>query len=225
MDYLIVAATVLEIQPLLEKWNLRTPNKGEITTVHYFNDHTATILIGGVGMMEMAYYLGKTFILQRFDVVINMGIAGSFDDQFPLGSLVVVKSQQYADLGATNANGFQDFYETGLLQPNASPFSEGIIQCQHTNILKTYHLPEVKAISVNTVSGNALQIELLQKKYQPQIEVMEGIAVHFACRLNDIPYVELRAISNKVEERDTTKWQINEAIAAVNDFVVEWMGK
>ncbi len=225
MDYLIVAATVLEVKPLLEKWNLRTPKKGELTSVYYFNDDSATIFIGGVGMMEMAYYLGRAFILQRFDFVVHLGIAGSFDPIFQLGSLVLVKSQQHADLGATNASGFQDFFETGLLNPNATPFKEGVIYCDHTTTLNAYHLPEVKGISVNNVSGNAHQIEIIQQKYQPQIEVMEGIAVHFACHLDEIPYVELRAISNRVEERDTSKWQISEAVTALNQFVIDWLVK
>jgi futalosine hydrolase len=223
MDYLIVAATVEEIEPLLVKWNVRRPAKGEITSIYYFNDHTATILIGGIGMMEMAYHLGRTFILQRFDFVIHLGIAGSFDPTISLCDLVVVKSQQYADLGASTADSFIDFFENGLLNPNAEPFEKGVINCRHTDILKDFNLKEVKGISVNQVTGNWQQIERIQQKYQPQIEVMEGIAVHYACQLDRIPYVEIRAISNKVEERDTSKWQIKEAVAALNEFVARWL--
>ncbi len=221
MDYLIVAATVLEVKPLLDRWDLEEPNVGE-STIYQVDNNSVTFLIGGVGMMSMSYHIGRKLQQQQYDLVLNVGIAGSFDESYDIGSLVVVKSQQYADLGASSPSKYEDFFEMGFLNPNEFPFEDAKIYCPDLSYLKDYVLPEVTSISVNTVSGKKGQIERHKQKYHPQIEVMEGIAVHYACRLNETPYLEIRAISNMVEVRDKTKWRIKEAIENLNDFLVEW---
>lgn len=221
MNYLIVSATVLEVKPLLDHWDLESPNIGE-TTVYEVNDHSVTFLIGGIGMMAMAFNLGVVLQTEKFDLVMNVGIAGSFKENLEIGDLVVVKSQCYADLGASNADGYEDVFELGLLNENEFPFDNCQIVCEHISLLNDYVFPEVTAISVNNVSGNSSQIELLENKYNPQIEVMEGIAVHYACSMMDVPYLEIRAISNYVEVRNKENWKIKEAIETLNDFLIEW---
>jgi futalosine hydrolase len=44
---------------------------------------------------------------------------------------------------------------------------------------------------------------------------MEGFGVLRAAALARVPAVELRAVSNAVGERDRTRWQIDEALAAL----------
>lgn len=221
MDYLIVAATVLEVKPLLDRWDLEEPAVGE-STIYNVRNHSVTFLIGGIGMMSMSYHLGRKLLEQTYDLVLNVGIAGSFDSNFDIGSLVVVKSQQFADLGASSPQKFEDVFEMGFIDANQEPFENGKIECPDLSFVKDYELPEAAGVSVNNVSGRKEQIEIIQQKYAPQIEVMEGIAVHYACRLNEVPYLEIRAISNMVEVRDKSKWRIKEAIETLNDFLVEW---
>ena len=44
---------------------------------------------------------------------------------------------------------------------------------------------------------------------------MEGAAVAMVCQSLDIPCAELRCISNMVDDRDTSKWQLVEAIEKI----------
>jgi futalosine hydrolase len=54
---------------------------------------------------------------------------------------------------------------------------------------------------------------------------MEGAALHFVCLKNQIPFIQFRAISNRVEIRNRNSWKVQEALAAlhpaVQDFVLK----
>lgn len=52
-----------------------------------------------------------------------------------------------------------------------------------------------------------------------EIEAMEGFAVLRACQLARVPALEVRVISNAIEERDRTKWQFEEAFGVVHALV------
>jgi futalosine hydrolase len=47
------------------------------------------------------------------------------------------------------------------------------------------------------------------------VEAMEGFAVLRAAQLAGIPAVEVRAVSNEIEEPDRTRWRFDDAFAAV----------
>jgi futalosine hydrolase len=44
---------------------------------------------------------------------------------------------------------------------------------------------------------------------------MEGFAVLRACELAGIPAVEVRAVSNEIEEEDRSRWRFEDALAAL----------
>jgi futalosine hydrolase len=48
----------------------------------------------------------------------------------------------------------------------------------------------------------------LQSRFSPDIETMESAAFFYVCLQEKIPFLALRAISNKVEPRDKSKWNI-----------------
>ena len=50
---------------------------------------------------------------------------------------------------------------------------------------------------------------------------MEGAAFHYVCLMKNIPFLQLRAVSNYIGERDKSKWKIAEAIEEVNKACVE----
>ena len=97
MKPLIVAATTFEIQaiiPLLEQKQI-------------------PYLITGVGMTATAYALGKTLALDSsISLVINVGIAGSFDREINLGEVVSIYADSFYELGAEDADDF--IFRTGI---------------------------------------------------------------------------------------------------------------
>lgn len=69
-------------------------------------------------------------------------------------------------------------------------------------------LPEAQAASIGTTAfvGGGIACD---------VEAMEGFAVLRAAALAEVPAVEVRTISNAVAETDRTRWQIQEALAAL----------
>ena len=54
------------------------------------------------------------------------------------------------------------------------------------------------------------------RRFQPQVESMEGAAFMYACATADVPFAHVRAVSNFVEPRNRAAWKIQEAIAALD---------
>jgi futalosine hydrolase len=48
---------------------------------------------------------------------------------------------------------------------------------------------------------------------------MEGFGVLRAAALAGVPAVELRAISNAVDERDRSRWRLDDALAALQEAI------
>jgi futalosine hydrolase len=58
------------------------------------------------------------------------------------------------------------------------------------------------------VHGNEESIREIEKRTPAQVESMEGAAFLYACRLENVPCMQIRAISNYVEKRNRSKWKI-----------------
>ena len=79
-------------------------------------------------------------------------------------------------------------------------------------------LKDVKGITVNTIHGNDISISKVIELYDPTIESMEGASFFAACDNNINNYLQIRAISNYVEKRDKSKWQMPLAIKNLNEL-------
>ena len=183
MKILIVAATEKEISLL------RTLS----------TDAKTDFLITGIGMVSTAYALSKKLQEIKYDLVLNCGLAGSFDHSLPLGEVVQVIEDVFSELGAEDGNNFLSIEKIGLQGKDtfySNYFNSGI------NFL------QVKSITVNTVHGNSDSISNVQNRLQPQLESMEGAAVFFVCEKENIHCIQLRAVSNYVENRNKSAWNI-----------------
>jgi futalosine hydrolase len=217
MKILIVSATAFEIAPLqlqLKEYF------SEVQPFQYKRDDLEIFtLITGVGMTATAFALGRMLGGEiTFDLVLNLGIAGAFDRNLQLGQVVQVASEQFGDLGVEEADGnFTDMFELELIQNDGTIFYENAILNPNKDIS---FLKEVKAITVNKVHGFSESISKIEQKYQADIESMEGAAVFYACKISEIKFLEIRAISNYVEPRNRANWNIPLAIDSLND--VAW---
>lgn len=197
MNLLIVAATEFEIELFLQQ------NK------------TAEVLITGVGMPATIYHLTKKLLTQKYDLVLQAGIAGTFANDFNLGDVVITKEDTFADLGIEENGEIKTLFESGFTDKNQFPFSDGRLKNPNLD-LNQYSLPLARAVTVNKVSANNSCNEKVMKKFGAQIESMEGAAFHFVCLQQRVKFLQLRSISNFVGESDKSKWKIKEAISNLN---------
>ena len=197
MQILIVAATEFEIAPFLKA----------STSVDF--------LITGVGSPMAVYHIAKRLQQIDYKLVIQAGIAGSFTSSLQPGEAVIVKQDCFADLGILENNNFSSLFDAGFADENEFPFTNGWLPCPET-FTEIFSFEEVTGVTVNTVTDNEAQSELLRNKFDPQIETMEGAALHYTCLQEKVPFIQLRTISNYVGERDKSKWKMKEAIENLN---------
>lgn len=196
---LIVAATEAEIEPL---------------NTHFGNIKPFDVLITGVGMVATAYALGSHFAVKKYSLVINLGIAGSFDRDISLGEVVEVIADELSELGAENDKLFMPIAQLGF---GESRYLASSALRYHTQSVK---LKTANAITVNTVHGNEASIQKIAARLTPQLESMEGAAFFYACQKVNIPCIQIRAVSNYVEKRNRDNWQIGPAIKNLNNFAI-----
>jgi futalosine hydrolase len=221
MKILIVAATRFEVRPLADKFAY--VQKEDDSLAHYqFRNDKIDILITGMGMTATAFYLGKQLPGSNYDIVINAGICGAYKGSIPIGKVVNVTEEVFCELGAENNDRFISLFDLGLMDPDDPPYRDGKLLNNSTPQGSTLRkLERVKGTTSNTVHGHPETIRRLKEQFNPDIESMEGAAFFYACLLAGVPFHEIRSISNYVEERDKSKWDIPLALANLNNTLFE----
>lgn len=212
MNVLVIAATERELTGIKEISFTHTTVK-----VHFE--------VTGVGLMPSTYTLMQLIARIKPDMVIQLGIAGSFDPSLILGTAVTIKSEIVADMGVYETDGYKDIFDLGLTEKNMPPFEQGAIVNPHDQLIVAAGLPAVAAVSVNEISTSPHKIALFSNKYKTDIESMEGAALHYVCSMQQIPFIQIRGISNLVGERDKTKWKIPESLLAATNACVNLINK
>lgn len=178
-------------------------------------------LVTGVGMVATTYALMKHLARHQYDLVLQAGVAGSFDRTVPLGSLVHVVSDRFGDLGAEDHDRYIDIFDLGLLGRNDAPYTNGMLVNPLGPVHQHITLPQVSGITVNSVTGSAATVAIRQQN-GCTTESMEGAALHFVCLNEGVTFAQVRAISNYVEPRDKSKWQMKDAIIDLNDWLISF---
>jgi futalosine hydrolase len=173
--------------------------------------HNTDILITGAGIVSTLYHLQKRIQQVDYDMIIQAGIAGTFTGELQLGETVLVQQDTFGDLGAEEKNVFISLFEMGLADKDEFPFTNGWLVNQN-KWLGQFDLKKVNAITVNTVSDDVLLKQQREKKFSSGIETMEGAALHYLCLQENIPFLQVRSISNWVGERDKAKWLMKASI-------------
>ena len=206
---LYVAATSAEAEVLSKIGGMMTVPGG-----YRFGNFKIYLLIGGVGSVSTAWAMKQWISVNEIpDLAINAGIAGSYKDEYAIGDVVIPMSDCFADAGVEDGEDFFSLGEAGLANDNEFPFIQGIIPAdsKYSVQMKTFLKP-VKAITLNTSTGSEMTMNRLRRKYNPDIETMEGATFFYICAREKIPFLALRAISNKVGPRNVSSWNIPGAL-------------
>jgi futalosine hydrolase len=187
----------------------------EIASFINYKHEKYDVLITGVGAPAALFHLQKRLHQLDYDLVIQAGIAGSFNNTLNLGEVVLIEKDTFGDIGMEEKNNFTPIFKSGFVDENEFPFENGWLKNNHP-LLKQSSLNIVSAVTINKVSDSILQKDQLIKNFNPGIESMEGAAFHYVCLQENIPFVQIRSISNHVGERDKTKWKMKDAITNLN---------
>ena len=207
-NILVVAATAKEINPFIE-----CTRTGGLTNVD--------ILISGIGLTASTYHLNKQLALKKYDTVIQAGVAGSFDRKISLGTVVAVKQDTIADQSVIELQKLKTLFDLRLVPQDQYPYKRGWLINPNKEILKKTKLKIVKGISVNQISTSKKMIKFYRNAFDPVTESMEGAALHYVCLMENIPFLQIRSISNYIGERNKKKWDMMDSIVNLNKALIK----
>ncbi|MEN8117873.1 MAG: futalosine hydrolase [Bacteroidota bacterium] len=217
MKILIVAATWMEVKLLVEEFGI-VDEKSHFLKEYRFNGTEIDILITGIGTTFTAFHLTQALQEKDYDLVLNTGIAGGLACDLEIGDVVNVVSEEFADLGIEKGDDFLTLFESGFMNVNEFPFENGILKATGSN--GWVNLRKVRGITTNKSYGRESSIAEIKGKFTAHIESMEGAAVFYVCNWLGVDCCQIRSISNYVEPRDSSKWDIPLALENLKKSVI-----
>jgi len=209
MHLLLIAATPFEIAPATRWLEQQLPGQPK-----------TDVLITGIGSMATALAVGRHLQQINYQLVIQAGVAGCFEAGRETQVLAVDRDRP-GDLGVWENGTFRDPFAMGLTSPDDRFYQEGWLLNPHTRLLDLTGLSLAPAITVNQISTESRQTDWYRQQWNPLLESMEGAALHLACLQQQIPFLQIRSVSNQVGVRDKSRWQLTAAIDTLNKKLVE----
>lgn len=203
MKILLCAATALEIGPTIARLAAN-------------ENSNVAVAVTGVGLLASTYAIAKAVAARRPGLLIQAGIAGTFDEGQPLGKVVAVRSETVADAGVEEGGAFRSLFDLNLLDAGAHPWKDRKLT-NTNNLLFACGLPLADGITVNEISTDKSRMAHYHKTYNAPVESMEGAASHYVGLMEAVPFLQIRSLSNFTGERDKTKWRMQEAVLNLNN--------
>lgn len=149
-------------------------------------------LVCGVGPIEASAATARTIAELAPVAILHVGIAGARRAAaIEIPQLVIGSASIYCDLDATNAWSPRQLTPDGrLVAATYEAFPDAL----------------VRPIGTSARVGGTREVE---------VEAMEGFGVLRAAQRAGVPALEVRTISNAIEETDRTRWRFEEAFAAL----------
>lgn len=223
----LITPTSVESDDIRRKIKPSPDQKQGVLSKGYLHDNPVIFSHCGVGKVNAAH--STTIILEKekIDILIHFGIAGAYSTA-SVGDIAVAKSENYGEEGVMTCEGWRSMEFTGfpLLKKGEffNTFRTDRKLCQLAVITS-------KNCGLNTFSGHFITVsqcsgtrksgEIIRKRFNGLCENMEGAAVAHICAIYGIPMIEVRGISNMVEDRDMKKWNIPLAVSNCNKVVSE----
>lgn len=163
-------------------------------------------LVGGIGPVDAAARVARALYAQKYDMVINAGIAGAFPGVAHVGDGVVVGEELYE---IQQESGAPLTLPPGNLVADRVPADSQLIEA-----ITALGFPLVRGITVSAVTATEATATRLRGR-GAEIESMEGFAVLRAAQLAGVPAIEVRGISNIVGERAKSEWNFDAGISGL----------
>ncbi|MCI6867593.1 MAG: 5'-methylthioadenosine/adenosylhomocysteine nucleosidase [Lachnospiraceae bacterium] len=177
--------------------------------------HDVVVVKSGIGKVNAAVCTQILVDEFQVDAVINTGIAGSLNAKIDIGDIVISTDVVHHDMDAVNFG-----YEPGQI-PQMDVFSfaadETLAKLAEEACLEVN--PEISVFHGRIVSGDQFVADKAVKErivnlFHGYCTEMEGASIAQAAYLNEVPFVILRAISDKADDSASEDYPTFEKKAA-----------
>lgn len=188
------------------------------------------VIVTGIGMVNAAHALTVRLLRDPAPaLVIQTGIGGAFPDSgLAVGRVALASEEIYGELGVMTPSGWEPVDTFGFpVIPARGP---------HPALFNRLPLDAALVARARAAAGDAVasgpfltQSQVtgvtalgaaLFARFGACVESMEGAAAAHVCLLHDCPFLEVRGISNLVEDRNRAAWRVPEAAAAAQQVTL-----
>lgn len=231
----VTASTVQEISLLVRLTGACREDSASSPEIYrgFIGKRTVLLAVTGIGKVNAAS--AATALLQRAapQLLINTGCAGAYPGSgLAIGDLAVASSEVLADEGVLTPAGWQPMELIGIplvVRGGKSFYNELPLSLQASG--KAVKLASAfglsmkrgKFLTVSTCSGTLSRGQELAGRYGGICENMEGGAIAQVALRYGVDCLEIRGVSNLVEDRDMTRWDIPRAVEAAQRFVLRYI--
>lgn len=233
--FVISAATARELSDLIGRYGAKQLTAHLPMDIHVIRTGRKKIIFATTGIGKALAASSTTALIHSFSpsLIINTGCAGSYAGCGPeIGNLALATCEIFADEGVETPDGWQSVDQMGLSlwQKNGLRFGNEITltsslagEARRIADLNGFQLQAGRFLTVSTCSGSRMRGDTLVRRYGGICENMEGAAVALISALYGIECMEVRGISNIVEDRDLSRWNIPLAIASASNFIERFL--
>jgi len=213
----IIGAMELEVEELKAKMDHVTIVSKANMEFHEgtLNGVNAVIVRSGIGKVNAALCVQILADLFQVSHIINTGVAGSLNADLDIGDILISRDALYHDMDVT-IFGYQpgEVPQMGFREFVADEALVHAAQCACNKVN-----PDIRAIIGRVVSGDQFISDNTTKnrlitEFHGDCTEMEGAAIAHGSYLNQIPFVIIRAISDKADNSSEMDYPVFEKAAA-----------
>lgn len=228
---IVTAATEREISQLVRELKAQpvpdaSPRKiwrGEIDGCPVY------LALTGIGKVNAGSTATSLIEKYRPRLLVNTGCGGAYSQSgLQVGDLAVATAEIYGDEGVLTVDGWHSLELIGIpaverkgnRYSNEFPLSlEASEKAFQLAISLGLSIRRGKFITLSTSSGTAARGAELYGRFGGICENMEGAAIAHVAMLYEVDCLEVRGISNMVEDRDLASWDIPLAVEMAQRFL------
>lgn len=232
----ILAAVPQELALLVRSLDARPLESGRPGETYHGNAGKRQVILscGGLGKVNAAS--AATSLIERFSpgLVVTTGCAGAYlSAGLSIGDLAVATAEVFAEEGVITRDGWQGLDLLGIPAAELhgrryyNEFPLSLLLAEKAIRLATsigVPLARGRFITVSACSGTAERGDELAARFGAICETMEGAAVAQTALLYGIDCLEIRGVSNLVEDRDLSRWDIPLAVERAQRFLLKFLG-
>lgn len=219
----IIGAMEEEVNILKEKMSIDAVEKK--ASMEFFkgklNDKEVVIVRSGISKVNAAVCTQILIDDFNVDCVINTGIAGSLQNKIDIGDIVISSDAMQHDVDAT---GFG--YDLGVIpRMETSVFKADERLIELAKKVCEAEIPSIAAHVGRVVTGDQFISDRevknkIESNFHGYCTEMEGAAIAQAAYLNNVPFVILRAISDKSDDSATVDYPAFEKKAIEHSVIL-----
>jgi futalosine hydrolase len=188
------------------------------------------LLPGGMGKTNAAHALTALLETRVVRGVVGFGIGGAYAGAgLAVGGIALATAAVYGDEGVQAPDGWMSTEGIGIplwQAGGARTFNTFALDPARVERARAalaaagYDVRTGPFVTVSCCSGTAALGDAMAARVPGALcEGMEGAALAHVAAIYQVPFLELRAVSNPVEDRDMARWRIRDAAEAAQDAV------